>query len=728
MTDRSSRQIVWLSASIAALMIAQQIASKAVRDGFFLNQFEVTALPVATLAAAIVSFITAVFFSKLMATYSPSKMAPALFILSGLIFLAESGATHHAPHAIASVLYLHVAAFGTAVVSSFWSVINERFDPYTARQVMGRIAGGATFGGLVGGVLTWIFADWSTRGLLAVFGVGSILCGFALSYVGKGLQQRRSTPSPITAGFVTIATQRYPRSIAVIVVCAAIVSGFIDYVFKAGVTEHTTGSLVGFFAAFYTVVGVITFGVQAMGSQRILRYLGVVPAVASLPFVALVLMGVALVFPGYFAFVILRGGAMVAENSVYRSGYELLYTSVPQQQKRAAKLLIDLGGDRLGTAAASGVALIVIAITTVHVNRVLLGLALIVTVVMLATLAFVRREYVASLGRQLVQNMPTLDEPHLLGNTFLDDVSFYADHVDEVTETEKSNLTMSRDELLRRVQERAAQKVSSQSASMSRLKHVSNIDVTLFETPLRKQLRDPEVRESDWQNLRQSAPGLIGQLGDILLSDREDLETRIRAAELLASVPSPRAAAAYLEVLRSGSFRLRRAAACGLLNIVGLSPSLAPPRTIIIELCSRELRKPNRQRYDRTEFECRSPFVQDAMGNELSPSLELVMLLLSMIGDQEQLRLALYAVTSEDERSRGTGLEYLDNLLPADLRARVLALVESPELTRAVRRLPQDVVQDLAEKLRDGEIDLRELRKRFRRARRKQYREATHSA
>ena len=55
--------------------------------------------------------------------------------------------------ATAVVLYLHVATFGGALVSGFWSLVNERFDPYTARQVVGRIGTGAAAGGLVGGLL-----------------------------------------------------------------------------------------------------------------------------------------------------------------------------------------------------------------------------------------------------------------------------------------------------------------------------------------------------------------------------------------------------------------------------------------------------------------------------------------------------------------------------------------------------------------------------------------------
>ena len=55
-------------------------------------------------------------------------------------------------------MHLHVAVFGATLLSAFWSMVNERFDPYTAKRVMGRIGLGAAMGGMVGGGLAWLSA------------------------------------------------------------------------------------------------------------------------------------------------------------------------------------------------------------------------------------------------------------------------------------------------------------------------------------------------------------------------------------------------------------------------------------------------------------------------------------------------------------------------------------------------------------------------------------------
>lgn len=140
--------VVGLRADVAALMIAQQVASKAVRDGFFLSHVDITMLPVATLAAAVVSLIAALLLGKLMTAFSPGAAVPVLFGSSALLFFVEAALMGEAPRMVAATLVLHTAALGGAVVSGFWSVVNERFDPYSARKAVGPIAAGATFGGV----------------------------------------------------------------------------------------------------------------------------------------------------------------------------------------------------------------------------------------------------------------------------------------------------------------------------------------------------------------------------------------------------------------------------------------------------------------------------------------------------------------------------------------------------------------------------------------------------
>src|SRR6185436_10511909 len=51
---------------------------------------------------------------------------------------------------IAVAIYLHLAGVTALLLSGFWSLISERFDPAGARAAYGRIAAAGTAGGLAG--------------------------------------------------------------------------------------------------------------------------------------------------------------------------------------------------------------------------------------------------------------------------------------------------------------------------------------------------------------------------------------------------------------------------------------------------------------------------------------------------------------------------------------------------------------------------------------------------
>ena len=63
----------------------------------------------------------------------------------------------------------------------------------------------------------------------------------------------------------------------------------------------------------------------------------------------------ALLAPIFPVFTVLRSLESGLRGSLYRAGYELLYTPVPAAEKRTAKTLIDVGCDRAGDALGSAI-------------------------------------------------------------------------------------------------------------------------------------------------------------------------------------------------------------------------------------------------------------------------------------------------------------------------------------------------------------------------------------
>lgn len=145
-------------------MIAGQIAAKATRDAIFLSTFSITDLPQMLIAAAVVSIIMVLVVSRGMVRWGPQRLVPLAFLASSLVYVGLWGLMRQAPRTAAVLLFLNVSAVGVILISGFWSLVNERFDPRSAKRIVGRVVAAGTLGGLVGA--------WASSG--SPLGCGSI--------------------------------------------------------------------------------------------------------------------------------------------------------------------------------------------------------------------------------------------------------------------------------------------------------------------------------------------------------------------------------------------------------------------------------------------------------------------------------------------------------------------------------------------------------------------------
>src|SRR5215217_5110182 len=142
-----------LAAATAAIVIAQQVAASAARDAFFLSNHPASALPRAVIISSILSVAFLPLLARMMARFGPATVSPLAATTSALLLIVEWVLSHQRPELAALAVFVHTTVIGSVLVSGFWSLFNERFDPYTARQLMGRVAGGAALGGIFGGLL-----------------------------------------------------------------------------------------------------------------------------------------------------------------------------------------------------------------------------------------------------------------------------------------------------------------------------------------------------------------------------------------------------------------------------------------------------------------------------------------------------------------------------------------------------------------------------------------------
>src|SRR4030095_1022893 len=79
--------------------------------------------------------------------------APSVFFISSMLHIAEYRVMAGNPSLWSVLIYLHIVALGAILLSGFWSLMAETFDPGSAKQIFGRIAVAGTLGGIAGGLM-----------------------------------------------------------------------------------------------------------------------------------------------------------------------------------------------------------------------------------------------------------------------------------------------------------------------------------------------------------------------------------------------------------------------------------------------------------------------------------------------------------------------------------------------------------------------------------------------
>ena len=172
--------------------------------------------------------------------------------------------------------------------------------------------------------------------------------------------------------------------------------------------------------------------------------------------------------------------------------------------------------------------------------------------------------------------------------------------------------------------------------------------------------------------LRKVAEERIGQLTDSLLDPSQDYAVRQQLARVFSICISQRAADGLLLALDDTRFDVRFHCARSLAAIVARNPRIHVDRDRVLEVVLRELTvgRPvweSRRLLDGAVNE--SPldeFVRDRAGQSLAH----VFTLLSLILPSRPLQIAFQSLHSENGRLRGTALEYLEGVLPAEIRTR----------------------------------------------------------
>jgi AAA family ATP:ADP antiporter len=728
-----------VAALTSTLLIAQQVAGKAARDALFLSSFHTSQLPLAMASGAVLSLVVVYWLSRLMVTHAPAAIVPLLFAASACGFGLEWIIAQSAPRAAALLVYFQTAALGPVMISTFWSLINERFDPHTAKRAVARIAGGGTLGGVLGGLAAWRASSFvepvtvllflALLNALAVFGTLITRARHDVATAASDRQTGSQPPAEAVSPLNALRNVPFLRHLALLVLVGAVISALLDYVFsaQAAAAFEKGQPLLSFFSLFWLAVGVLSFLLQMTLGRIALEKLGLAVNIAILPGIIILGGGIGLAVPGLASASLLRGAEAVQRNTLFRSAYELLYTPVPEEHKRTTKAVIDVGFDRLGTIAGSGVAVLALHALSHGQASVLLA---VVVVLALATLPVTRKlhlGYVEALEQGLREGAARLqlapDDAAASGPTAPDShrpTELEREKLIERVEVlQPGGLTALLDgsptgpEVADTAPAVALEGLTNPNA-LSTARDLLSSDAERVKLALGRLephgpgvacaillLAHPDHHQKALEALRANAPLITGQLLDALLDSTMDFVVRRRIPRALQTCSTQRSADGLLLGIADERFEVRYECGRALTKVTDANAQIVISQPKVLEAIQREIENGKRMAehssppLDGFELDEEHALVDGLMRDRVNRSLEHMFTILSLVLEREPLRMAFRALHHEDDKHRGTALEYLYTVLPAEIREIIWPYLGEAAPLPTVRAV-SELLEDLA--------------------------------
>jgi AAA family ATP:ADP antiporter len=425
----------------------------------------------------------------------------------------------------------------------------------------------------------------------------------------------------------------------------------VDYLLKAEAVSHFGRGepLVRFFGLFYAGTGLCAVVAQSTIGRAALVRLGLGGSVASHSAIvgASTLLGFVAPFP--WRGVLPRGLDLAVRNSIFRTGYELLFTPLAEATKRSAKSIVDVACDCAGKGAGAGFILVLAVLAPAH-PFVAVNLAAVVA----AGTEFIvarrlRTDYVRALEgglRRQGEELEPAPQYSMADFTIAGGVA----GLDRAAIQRALGVVEGKDSAAAPIADAApadpvvAAIIELRSHNLTRIRAALRHppDDPLLVGALVPLLARDELVRPVVTALAAFGARAAGEMASVLLDSTSPDVVRRRLPLALKSCPSPIARDALLASLESPTFELRLRCGRALIALTDEHPRLLAPFPGVLTFVAQEVRG-----------DAEPHLVREHVFNLLALALE-----------REPVRIAARSFATDDAYLRGTALEYLETVLP----------------------------------------------------------------
>jgi AAA family ATP:ADP antiporter len=655
------------------------------------------------IATAVLSALAIVTFSRLLTRYGPARLTPPLYIFSGIVSFGEWLAMSFWPDIVTIVLYLHVTVLDSLLISGFWSIINERYDPYSAKKVISRMAIFATMGGLLGaGAASVVAKIVDIRAVLAMLAFLHVFAGVALYQVTRGQARSKGLPAAPKSLLAIVKKNTLIQRMAILMLTLAATIALLDYLFKATLqVTLSKNELVTFFAYFYIAIDIGSLLLQTFVGSKALRWFGLGGTIIVLP-IGIIFGGlITFVFRSLMTITLLRGASNLLTNSFFGPGYELLFTPISPLDKRTSKILIDVGANRMGNML-GGLMIMGLLLLPGTTGSYILLTVIILAGIMSLLIFFLNRGYISQLANNLRSGTLKSDEIEIKDKTTKGTVAL-------------TQMSLERDRLLHQISLYRSKDDSSEVRSAEKQKTVSSpqtLSGVADENPIIEDIRDllsrdekrilrvlvnktitpallpyilPLFRNNEvLQEALSAAIPLVstasGQLVDALIDSHQHPLIRRRIPLLLGQADNELAMHGLMLGLRDREVDVRFRCAEALSRIKTNHPHLSLDIDTVWGVVYREIAYFSRTGFKSTRGVEPLHYLFNLFGIILGPGV---------------MDICYNALQAEDPGIRGTALEFLENQLPQNVREPLWPLIASGRTVMKSERSTKEIMYDL---------------------------------
>jgi len=285
-----------------------------------------------------------------------------IILFAALLYWADAQQTIW----IGRVFFVWVSVYNLFVVSVFWQLNVDLFNPEQGKRLFGLISAGASIGAIVGSSVTAGLARYVSPIFLllgaAVLLEIAVLSVGRLSRLSPALHRDPAVATTdeapiggsIFAGITRAFGSRYLINVSLFVLLFTVTSTIL-YFQQAGIVSHGIrgrGAQTAFFATVDLCVNILTLGIQLFVTGRLVVLLGVALTLGLLPALTLIGFGALALMPTITAVAVFQVLRRAGDYAITRPTREVLFTVVPREDRFKAKSFIDTvvyrAGDQIG--------------------------------------------------------------------------------------------------------------------------------------------------------------------------------------------------------------------------------------------------------------------------------------------------------------------------------------------------------------------------------------------